>query len=75
VADYPATLPLLHSQGAYTFGMLNMWLTVGYFTMIGLVVLSRDAFLDNDLAVAAVAGIVLILGLALWLFVAQRYRP
>jgi hypothetical protein len=55
--------------------MLNMWLTVGYFTMIGLVVLSRDAFLDNDLAVAAVAGIVLILGLALWLFVAQRYRP
>ena len=54
--------------------MWNIWLTVGYFTVIGLVVASRDAFLDNDLAVAGVAGGVLFLGLALWLFVAQRYR-
>jgi hypothetical protein len=55
--------------------MVNIWLTAGYFTVIGLVVASRDAFLDNDLAVAGVSGVVLFLGLALWLFVAQRYRP
>jgi len=54
--------------------MLNIWLTIGYFAVVGTVVLSRDSFLDNDLAVVGAAALLLFLGLALWLFVAQRYR-
>jgi hypothetical protein len=54
--------------------MLNIWLTLGYFVVVGAVVASRESFLDNDLAVAGAAAILLFLGLALWLFVAQRYR-
>jgi hypothetical protein len=61
-------------QWVYTVPMLNIWLTLGYFAVVGTVVVSRDSFLDNDLAVAGVAALVLFLGLGLWLFVAQSYR-
>ena len=59
---------------AYTWRMLNIWLTLGYFAIIGVVVASRESFLDNDLVVAGVAGMVLFLGLGLWVFVAQKHR-
>jgi len=58
----------------YTVAMLNIWLTVSYFVAIGLVVASRDRFLDNDLAVVGVAATVLFAGLGLWIFVAQKHR-
>lgn len=54
--------------------MLNIWLTVGYFAAIGLVVASRDRFLDNDVVVVGVAAAVLFAGLGLWVFIAQSHR-
>ena len=54
--------------------MLNIWLTIGYFAAIGLVVASRDRFLDNDWAVLGVAAVVLLAGLGLWVFIAQSHR-
>ena len=59
---------------AYTCPMMNMWLTLGYFAAIGLVVASRDRFLDNDWAVVGVAAVVLFAGLGLWVFIAQSHR-
>jgi predicted membrane-bound dolichyl-phosphate-mannose-protein mannosyltransferase len=58
----------------YTVAMLNIWLTVGYFAALGLVVASRDRFLDNDLVVVGVAAAVLFAGLGLWVFIAQSHR-
>jgi predicted membrane-bound dolichyl-phosphate-mannose-protein mannosyltransferase len=58
----------------YTVAMLNIWLTVAYFAALGLVVASRDRFLDNDLVVVGVAAAVLFVGLGLWVFIAQSHR-
>jgi membrane protein DedA with SNARE-associated domain len=54
--------------------MLNIWLTLGYFAIVGVTIASRSQFLDNDLVVVGVAALLLFLGLALWVFVAQQYR-
>jgi NhaP-type Na+/H+ or K+/H+ antiporter len=70
---YLATSPDYRSPSTLS-GMINTWLTIGYFVLVGTVVVSRDQFLDNDLAVVAVAALVLFLGLGLWVFVAQKYR-
>lgn len=63
-----------HPASPYTVPMLNIWLTIGYFVALGLVVASRDRFLDNDAAVIGVAAVILFAGLGLWLFVAQSHR-
>ncbi len=54
--------------------MLTLLLTLGYFAVVGVVVASRDSFLDNDLVGGGVAGMVLFLDLGLWVFVAQKHR-
>jgi hypothetical protein len=54
--------------------MLNIWLTIGYFGALGLVVASRNRFLDNDWAVVGVTAVVLLAGLGLWVFIAQSHR-
>ncbi len=54
--------------------MRNIWLTIGYFTALGLVVASRDRFAHNDVLVFVVAALALFAGLALWVLIAQRHR-
>jgi uncharacterized membrane protein (DUF441 family) len=54
--------------------MANIGLTIGYFAVVGIVVASRDSFLDNNLVVLAVTAVVLFAGLGLWLLIAQGHK-
>ena len=58
----------------YTACMRNSMLTIGYFVALGIVVASRDRFLDNDTMVFIVAAVALFAGLALWVLIAQGRR-
>lgn len=53
--------------------MRGVWITVGYLALVALVVASRESFLHSDIAVAVVSGVVLLMGLAVWVIVAQNY--
>lgn len=54
--------------------MKNGLLLLGYFALFFTVVAVRDSLPDNDLAIAGIAGALLFIGLALWVYVAQDYR-
>jgi phosphate starvation-inducible membrane PsiE len=53
--------------------MRGVWITGGYLALVALVVASRESFLHNDVAVAVVSGAILLMGLGVWVLVAQNY--
>lgn len=53
--------------------MRGIWITGGYFAIVALVVASRESFLHSDIAVVVVSGVVLLMGLGVWVIVAQNY--
>ena len=54
--------------------MRNGLLLSAYFALFGGMVLTYDSWSDSELVVMAVVGVFLLLGLALWLYIAQAHR-
>lgn len=53
--------------------MRNGLLLGAYFALFGGMVLTYETWSDSELVVMAVVGVFLLLGLALWLHIAQGY--
>jgi uncharacterized membrane protein YqjE len=51
--------------------MLNRWILLGYLSLFFVVVSLYDAYRDNDLLVILAAAIILIGGLAAWIWSVQ----
>jgi hypothetical protein len=51
--------------------MRNRWILLGYLALFFLVISSYDAYKENDLLAILAAAIILIGGLAAWLWSAQ----
>ena len=54
--------------------MRNGLLVIAYMVIFALMVFSYESWSDDDLVVTAVVAVFLFTGLALWVFVAQKYR-
>lgn len=54
--------------------MRNGLLLSAYFALFGGMVLTYDSWSDSELVVMAVVGVFLLLGLAIWLYIAQDHR-
>lgn len=52
----------------------NSLLVVCWFLAFGLAVLTRDSYLDDDIAVLVVSAALVISALVVWVVVAQRHR-
>jgi hypothetical protein len=57
----------------YTLVMRKGLLLVAYFTLFGGMVLTYGSWSESELVVMAVVGVFLLLGLALWLYIAQDH--
>lgn len=54
--------------------MRNGLLVIGYMVVFALIVYTYDSWAEDELVVTAVVGMFLLAGLALWVFVAQKFR-
>ena len=54
--------------------MRNGLLVIAYMVIFALMVFSYESWSDDDLVVTAVVAVFLFTGLALWVFVSQKYR-
>jgi len=54
--------------------MRNSLLVIAYMVVFALMVFSYESWSDDNLVVTAVVAVFLFAGLALWVYVAQKFR-
>jgi len=54
--------------------MCNSLLVIAYMVVFALMVFSYESWSDDNLVVTAVVAVFLFAGLALWVYVAQKFR-
>ena len=54
--------------------MRNRLLVIAYMVVFALMVFSYESWSDDNLVVTAVVAVFLFAGLALWVYVAQKFR-
>ena len=54
--------------------MRNNLLVIAYMVVFALMVFSYESWSDDNLVVTAVVAVFLFAGLALWVYVAQKFR-
>ena len=58
----------------YPHSVRNSLLVLAWFLAFGLAVLTRESYLDDDIAVLVVSAALVISALVVWVVVAQSYR-